>query len=146
MTVRGFALGVVWMLSLRWYTWKKIIWRENMEKIARRNIMSIYEDWSIFRRILKHDLALDRMSSRWRMALSGRREDRCLQSGRWICPLRHPDGWWPYPLEFPYWLPIDWNRKMVDAEPEWSEPIPWGRGSRWASSRPNRSMRSDHHC
>ena len=44
-----------------------------MEKIARRNIMAIYRDWRIFRRILKHDLALDRMSGQRRMALSGRR-------------------------------------------------------------------------
>ena len=43
-----------------------------MEKIARRNIMAIYEDWIIFRKILKHDLALDRMSGRRCMALSGR--------------------------------------------------------------------------
>ena len=33
-----------------------------MEKTAQRNIMVIYEDWRIFRKILKHDLALDRMS------------------------------------------------------------------------------------
>ena len=52
---------------------QKIIWRANIEKIARRNIMAIYKDWRIFRKILKHDLALDRMSGRWRMALSGRR-------------------------------------------------------------------------
>ena len=44
-----------------------------MEKTAQRNIMAIYEDWRIFRKILKHELALDRMSSRRRMALSGRR-------------------------------------------------------------------------
>ena len=31
-----------------------------MEKTARRNIMTIYEYWRIFRRILKRDLALDR--------------------------------------------------------------------------------------
>ena len=30
--------------------------------------MAIYEDWRIFRRILKHDLALDKMSGRRRMA------------------------------------------------------------------------------
>ena len=35
-----------------------------MEKIARRNIMAIYGDWRIFRRILKRDLALDRTSGR----------------------------------------------------------------------------------
>ena len=51
----------------------KIIWRANMEKTTRRNIMAIYGDWSIFRRILKCDLALDGASGRWRMALSGRR-------------------------------------------------------------------------
>ena len=50
----------------------KIMWRANMEKIARRNIMAINEDWRIFRKILKHDLALDRMSGRRCMALSGR--------------------------------------------------------------------------
>ena len=44
-----------------------------MEKTARRNIMAIYEDWRIFRKILKRDLALDRMSGQWRMVLSGRR-------------------------------------------------------------------------
>ena len=32
---------------------QKIVWRANMEKIARRNIMAMYEDWRIFRRILK---------------------------------------------------------------------------------------------
>jgi len=32
-----------------------------MEKIVWRNIMVIYRDWRIFRRILKRDLALDRM-------------------------------------------------------------------------------------
>ena len=32
---------------------QKIVWRANMEKIARRNIMAIYGDWRIFRRILK---------------------------------------------------------------------------------------------
>ena len=51
---------------------QKIIWGANMEKIARRNIMAIYEDQRIFRRILKRDLALDGASSRRRMALSGR--------------------------------------------------------------------------
>ena len=30
-----------------------------MEKTAQRNIMAIYRDWRIFRRILKRDLALD---------------------------------------------------------------------------------------
>ena len=73
-----------------------------MEKIAQRNIMAIYEDWRILRRILKHDLALDKMS------------------GRRICPLGHLDGWWTYPLEFLDRLPIDRNRKVVGAEPEWS--------------------------
>ena len=38
---------------------QKIVWRANMEKIARRNVMVIYGDWRIFRRILKRDLALD---------------------------------------------------------------------------------------
>ena len=52
---------------------QKIVWRANMEKIAQRNIMAIYEDWRIFRKILKRDLALDRMSGRRLMALSGRR-------------------------------------------------------------------------
>ena len=52
---------------------QKIIWRANMEKTARRNIMAIYKDWRIFRRILKRDLALDRKSGRRRMALSSRR-------------------------------------------------------------------------
>ena len=33
-----------------------------MEKIARRNIMAIYEDWRIFRKILKRDLAYARSS------------------------------------------------------------------------------------
>ena len=33
-----------------------------MEKTARRNIMTILGDWRIFRKILKHDLALDRTS------------------------------------------------------------------------------------
>ena len=36
---------------------KKIIWRANMEKTVRRNIMAISEDWRIFRKILKCDLA-----------------------------------------------------------------------------------------
>ena len=35
-----------------------------MEKTAQRNIMAIYEDWIIFRRILKRDLALDGVSGR----------------------------------------------------------------------------------
>ena len=52
---------------------QKIVWRANMEKTAQRNIMTIYEDWRIFRKILKSDLALDRTSGRRRMALSGRR-------------------------------------------------------------------------
>ena len=43
---------------------QKIVWRANIEKTVRRNIISIYEDWRIFRRILKCDLALDRKSSR----------------------------------------------------------------------------------
>ena len=30
-----------------------------MEKTAQRNIMVIYGDWRIFRKILKHDLTLD---------------------------------------------------------------------------------------
>ena len=50
----------------------KIVWRANMEKTARRNIMAINEDWRIFRKILKHDLVLDRTSGRRRMVLSGR--------------------------------------------------------------------------
>ena len=50
-----------------------IVWRTNIEKTVRRNIMAIYGDWRIFRRILKRDLALDRKSGRRRMALSGRR-------------------------------------------------------------------------
>ena len=53
-----------------------------MEKTARRNIMAIYEDWRIFRKILKRDLALDRMTGRRRVALSGQREDGCLQPDR----------------------------------------------------------------
>ena len=52
---------------------QKIIWRANMEKIVWRNIMAIYEDWRIFRKILKRDLALDETSGRRRMSLSGRR-------------------------------------------------------------------------
>ena len=52
---------------------RKIVWRANMEKIAWRNIMAIYKDRRIFRRILKRDLALDGASGRRRMALSGRR-------------------------------------------------------------------------
>ena len=48
-----------------------------MEKTAQRNIMVIYEDWKIFRRILKYDLALDRMFGQRRMALSGRRVRNC---------------------------------------------------------------------
>ena len=44
-----------------------------MEKTDWRNIMAIYGDWRIFRRILKHDLALDGASGRRCMALSGRR-------------------------------------------------------------------------
>ena len=54
---------------------RKIVWRANIEKTARRNIMAIYGDWRIFRKILKRDLALDRTTGRRRMALSGRRED-----------------------------------------------------------------------
>ena len=50
---------------------QKIIWTAIMEKIARRNIMAIYRDWRIFRRILKRDLALDSASGRRRTALSG---------------------------------------------------------------------------
>ena len=61
---------------------RKIVWRANMEKTVRRNIMAIYGDWRIFRKILKRDLALDRMTGRWRMTLSGRREDGRLQPGR----------------------------------------------------------------
>ena len=52
---------------------RKIVWRANMEKTAWRNIMAIYEDRRIFRRILKRDLALDRAFSQQRMTLSGRR-------------------------------------------------------------------------
>ena len=52
---------------------RKIVWRANMEKTAWRNIMAIYEDWRIFRKILKRDLALDRTFGRWCMVLSGRR-------------------------------------------------------------------------
>ena len=44
-----------------------------MEKTAQGNIMAIYEDWRIFRKILKRDLALVRMSDRRRMTLSDRR-------------------------------------------------------------------------
>ena len=51
---------------------QKIVWMSNIEKTAWRNIMAIYEDWRIFRKILKHDLALDRMSGRRRMVLSDR--------------------------------------------------------------------------
>ena len=42
-----------------------------MDKTDRGNIMEIYEGWGIFRKMLKHDLALDRTSGRWRMALPG---------------------------------------------------------------------------
>ena len=31
----------------------KIVWRANMEKTARRNIMAINEDWRIFRKNIK---------------------------------------------------------------------------------------------
>ena len=61
---------------------RKIIWRANMEKIVQRNIITINEDWRIFKRILKSDLALDRKSGWRRMALSGRREDGRPQPGR----------------------------------------------------------------
>ena len=44
--------------------------------------MVIYEDWRIFRKILKRDLALDKKTGRWHMALSGRCEDGRLQPGR----------------------------------------------------------------
>ena len=36
---------------------QKIVWRANMEKIVWINIMAIYGDWRIFRKILKRDLA-----------------------------------------------------------------------------------------
>ena len=49
---------------------RKIVWRANMEKTARRNIMTIYEDRRIFRKILRRDLALDRMSGRRRGQLA----------------------------------------------------------------------------
>ena len=52
---------------------QEIVWRANMEKTVWRNIMAIYEDWRIFRRILKRDLALDGASGRRRVVLSGRR-------------------------------------------------------------------------
>ena len=52
---------------------QKIVWRANMEKTAQRNIMAIYEDWRIFRKILKRDLALDGACCRWHMTSSGRR-------------------------------------------------------------------------
>ena len=52
---------------------QKIVWRTNMKKTARRNIMAINEDRRIFRRILKRDLALDIMFGRWCKALAGRR-------------------------------------------------------------------------
>ena len=51
---------------------QKIIWRANMEKTAKRNIMAINEDWRIFRKILNRDLVLDRTTGRRRMELSGR--------------------------------------------------------------------------
>ena len=60
-----------------------------MEKTARRNIMAVNKDWIIFRKILKRDLALDRMSGQQRTPLSGRREDGRLQPGRQICPSGH---------------------------------------------------------
>ena len=50
---------------------RKIVWGANMEKTVQRNIAAIYEDWRIFRKILKRDLALDGASGRRRMALSG---------------------------------------------------------------------------
>ena len=62
---------------------QKIVWRENMEKIARRNIMAIYGDWRIFRRILKRDLALDRKSGRRHMTLSGRRRGQLACQLEW---------------------------------------------------------------
>ena len=43
---------------------QKIVWRANMEKTVRRNIMAIYGDWRIFRKILKRDLVLDGASGR----------------------------------------------------------------------------------
>ena len=43
---------------------QKIVWRANMEKIVQRNIITINEDWRIFKRILKHHLASDRTSGR----------------------------------------------------------------------------------
>ena len=43
---------------------QKIVWRANMEKIVRRNIIAIYGDWRIFKRTLKRDLALDGASGR----------------------------------------------------------------------------------
>ena len=52
---------------------RKIIWRANMEKTVQRNIAAIYGDRRIFRKILKRDLALERISSQWRMALSVQR-------------------------------------------------------------------------
>ena len=45
---------------------RKIVWRANMEKTAQRKIMAIYEDWRIFTKILKRDLALDRTFGRRR--------------------------------------------------------------------------------
>ena len=51
----------------------KIVWRANMVKTVRRNIMVIYGDRRIFRRILKRDLALDGAFGWRRMVLSGRR-------------------------------------------------------------------------
>ena len=50
----------------------KIVWKANMEKTVRKNIVAIYGDWRIFRRTLKRDLALERMSGRRRVVLSGR--------------------------------------------------------------------------
>ena len=43
---------------------RKIIWIANIERTVWRNIMVIYGDWRIFKRILKHDLALDGASGR----------------------------------------------------------------------------------